>query len=97
MGPLHHPRQPRVEPGQGVNVANLSSLRHNEQLVPEHVQVEQLLGAKGKHSSLLITLVNYAREGFYNIGPGSEWLAMDKNSEACTINILQLSYDSHRE
>ncbi len=45
MGPLHHPRQPRVEPGQGASVANLSSLRHNEQLVPEHVQVEQLLGA----------------------------------------------------
>jgi hypothetical protein len=45
VGPLHHPRQPRVEPGQGVNVANLSSLRHNEQLVPEHVQVEHRLGA----------------------------------------------------
>ncbi len=56
MGPLHHPRQPRVEPGQGASVANLSSLRHNEQLVPEHVQVEHLLGTPLEFRPTIIRL-----------------------------------------
>ncbi len=57
-------------------------------LTPKHYSIPERL-ARSKHSSLLQKFVTYGRKSCITLAPGGKMRAV-----ACTINILQTSYDN---